>query len=103
GGEPAAGRGGGEPHDTDGEDAPAPVAVPERTAEEQEGGEREGVAGDDPLQRPEAAVEGAIDGGEGDADDGRIEEGDPRAEDRGGDDPAPAGGGQHERLRRAAH
>ena len=102
GGEAAAGRGDGEPDDADGEDAPAPVAVAERTAEEQEGGERERVAGDDPLQRADAAVEGAVDGGERDADDGRIEEGDARAEDRGGDDPATAGGGQDQRLRRGA-
>ena len=58
GGEAAAGRGEGEPDDADGEDPPAPVAVPERAAEEEEGGQREGVAGDDPLQRTDAAVEG---------------------------------------------
>ena len=98
GGEAAAGRGEGEPHDADGEDAPASVAVPERTAQQQEGSEREGVAGDDPLQRTEAAVEAAVDGGEGDADDRRIEKGDPRAEDGGRHDPASAGGGQEERL-----
>ena len=91
GGDAAAGRRDGEPDHPDGEDAPAAVAVAEGPPEEEERGQRERVAGDDPLQRADAAVELAPDGGERDADDGRIEEGDPGAEDGGGNDPAPAG------------
>ena len=89
-GHAAAGRRDGEPDDPDGEDALAAVAVAEGSPEEEEGGQRERVAGDDPLQRADAAVELAADGGERDADDGRIEKGDAGAEDGGGDHPAPA-------------
>ena len=88
----AAERGGdGEPGDADGEHAPTPEAVAQRPAEQQEGGQREGVAGDDPLERADAAAEGPVDGGECDADHGRIEEGDAGAEDGGSQDPAPTG------------
>ncbi len=86
--EAAEGRGDGEPDDPDGEDPLAPVAVAERTAQEEEGRQRQRVPGDHPLQGADAAVEVAADGGERDADDGRIEHGDPRAEHRGRDDPA---------------
>ncbi len=86
--EAADGRGGGEPDDADREDPLAAVAVAERTAEEEEGRQRQRVPGDHPLQRADAPVEVAADGGERDADDGRIEHGDARAEHRGRQDPA---------------
>ena len=97
-GHAAAGRRHGEPDDPDGEDALAAVAVAEGPPEEEEGGQRQRVAGDDPLQRADAPVEFPADGGERDADDGRIEKGDAGAEDGGGDHPAPPSAREGERL-----
>ena len=94
----AAGGREGEPDDADGEDALAAVSVAERPPKEEEGGQCQRVAGDDPLECVDPPVELAVDGGERDADDGRIEKGDAGAEDGGGDDPAPPAAREGERL-----
>ncbi len=72
----------------DEEDPAAPVAVAERATEHEERAEREQVAGEHPLQVAEVGVQVVGDGRERGVDDRAVEERDPRAEHRGGDDPA---------------
>ena len=50
-----------EPHDADGEHPLAAEAVAERASEQQKGGERQRVPGDDPLQHAHFPVERSAD------------------------------------------
>ena len=84
-------RGGGEEADAEDEDAPPPVAVAERAAEQDQRGEGQQVAVEDPLQGAGAGAEVAADVRQGDVDDGAVEEGHPRAGDGGGEQPAAGG------------
>ena len=95
-GDPAAHGGDGEPDDADGEDALAPHAVAERAAQEEERRQGQRVARDDPLQGAHAAVKGAPDGGERDADDRGIDGGDARTEHGGRDHPSSAARAERE-------
>ena len=70
------------------EDLAAPVAVAQRAAEHEERAQREEVAREDPLEVGQVGVQVVGDGRQRGVDDGAIEERDPRAEHRGGDDPA---------------
>ena len=70
------------------EDPATAVAVTERTTEHEERTEREQVPGEHPLQIAEVRVQVAGDRGQCRVHDRAVEEGDPRAEHRGGDDPA---------------
>ena len=85
-------RGQGEPRHPDHEDPLPPETVAQRTAEEEERGQGQGVAGDHPLQRSQRGVEVSADGREGDPDDGGVHRRHSRAEHGGGDHPAPARG-----------
>ena len=60
--------------EADREDAAAPEPVAERAGGEQEGGERQRVGVDDPLQAGEAGVQFALDVGQGDVDDRDVEQ-----------------------------
>ena len=73
------------------EDAAAPVAVAERPAEQDQRGERQQVAVEDPLQGAGRCVEVAADVGQRDVDHGAVEEGHPRAQDGDGEHPATGG------------
>ena len=87
-GDGAGGRGDGEPRHPDHEDPPPPVPVAEGAAEQEQGGEGERVPGHHPLQRAQRGVEGAPDGGQGDADHRGVDGGHARAEHGGGDHPS---------------
>ena len=63
----------GENDDPDDEDQPATVRVGELPAHEHERGERQGIAGDDPLQLGEVGVEVALDRGQSDVHDRVVE------------------------------
>ena len=84
-------RGDGEEPDAEDEDAPPPVAVAERAAEQDQRGQGQQVAVEDPLQGAGAGAEVAADVRQGDVDDGAVEEGHPRAGDGDGEQPAPGG------------
>ena len=73
-GQPAGGRGDGEDDEADGEHEPAPEQVRERARGQQEGGERERVGVDHPLQVLEARVQRALDVGQRDVDDRDVQE-----------------------------
>ena len=75
-------RGDGEEADAEDEDAPPPVAVAERAAEQDQRGEGQQVAVEDPLQGAGAGVEVAADVRQRDVDHGAVEERHPRAERR---------------------
>lgn len=92
-GQPANQRRGGEPHHADDEDPPAPEAVAERAAEQDQPGQREHVAVDGPLERGEARVQVTADGRQGDVDDRRVQQGHAGPEDRRQQDPLPRRGG----------
>ena len=81
GGDRAEQRGEGEEADAEDEDPPPPVAVAERAAEQDQRGQGQQVAVEDPLQGAGAGAEVAADVGQGDVDDGAVEEGHPRAGD----------------------
>ena len=70
-----------EPAGAEQEDAPAAVAVAEGAAEQDERGQRERVAVEDPLQPGERRVEVGGHAGQGEVDDRRVEHRHPRAED----------------------
>ena len=70
------------------EDAAAPVAVAERSAEQDQRGERQQVAVEDPLQRAGRRAEVAADVGQRHVDDGAVEEGHARAQHGDGEHPA---------------
>ena len=63
----------GEPHGADHEDLAAPVPIAECAAEQDEGGQREQVARQHPLQRADARVQILTDVGERDVDDRGVE------------------------------
>ena len=84
-------RGDREPYRADHEDLPAAVRVTERAAEQQHPGQGERVAVHDPLHAGDRRVEILADRGQRDADDGRVERGDARAEDGGRQHPAAGG------------
>ena len=104
-GDPAEERGEGEDAEPDREDAPPAEPVAERARGEQEGGEHQRVGVDDPLQAGEAGVEFPLDVGQGDVDDGDVEQQHERR-DRDQDEGPPLAlhGGQtlEKRLRRLA-
>ena len=81
-----------EPHRADHEDLPAAVDVAERAAEQQQAGQRQRVAVDDPLHAGHGGVEVPADRGQRDADHGGVERGDARPEHRGREHPPPGGG-----------
>jgi hypothetical protein len=88
-GEPAQQRRQREPRHADDED-PAPAeAVAKRSAEQDERGERQRIGVDRPLQRGGARVELLADAREGDVDDGAVDEGQSRPQNRREQDPAP--------------
>ena len=64
---------------------PSPEPVTEGAAEQDERGQRQGVGVDHPLEPGEVGVEVAADRREGDVDDRAVEQGDPAAQDRGGE------------------
>ena len=73
GGEPAHQRGRGEQRDSGEEEAALAVEVAEAAAEQQEAAERERVGVDDPRQVVLVEVERVADRGEGDVDDGGVQ------------------------------
>ena len=73
-GEPADGGGAGEHHEAGREHQPAPEQVGERSGRQQEGGERQRVGVDDPLQVGEGGVQFALDRGQRDVHDGDVEQ-----------------------------
>ena len=76
--------------------APAPVAVAERAAEQDQRREREQVAVDRPLEAGDVGVEVASELRQRDVDDRGLEERDRRAEHGGREHPATARGGELE-------
>src|SRR5262249_44337482 len=80
--------------DPDHEHAAAPVAVAERAAEQDQRGQRQQVAVEDPLQRAGAGAEVLADLRQRDVDDGAVEERHPRAGDGNGEQPAPRAVGE---------
>ena len=104
GGEGTGGRGEHEPDDTHHEHPSSPEIVSERSPQEEEGRQREGVAGHHPLQRSERRMEFAPDGRKGDTDNGGVDGRHGRTEHRGRDDPsAPLGPDMQEPGSRIAH
>ena len=90
-------RGHAEAGDAHGIHAPSPEPVAQRAAEQDQGGQGQGVGVDDPLETGEVGVEVAPDRGQRDVDDRAVEQGDAAAED-GGREGEPTAVG----LRRAA-
>ncbi len=80
-------RGEGEPGRPDLEHPAAAVAVTQRTSQQQEPRQGQGVGVGHPLQLADAGVEVAANGREGNADDGGIDAGHGRAEHGGGHHP----------------
>ena len=78
----------GEPGDADHEDPPPAVAIPERPTEQDQGGEGEQVAVQDPLQGARLGSEVLADARQGDVDDGAVEKDDAGAEHRDREHPA---------------
>ena len=78
-------RGDGEEADTEDEDAPPPVAVAERAAEQDQRSQGQQVAVEDPLQSAGAGAEVAADLRQRHVDHGAVEEGHPRAGDGDGE------------------
>ena len=78
----------GEPHDADDEDAPPAEPVAERAAEQDHRGEGERVGVDGPGEARQTGSERVPDAWHGDVDDGRVDERERGAENRGGQDPA---------------
>src|SRR5204863_6550907 len=74
--------------DTNEKNAPAPIMIAERTADEQERGEQKRISFDDPLQIRSSGVEACLQGGQRDVDDGAIDEGHAGSEDCGCEYPA---------------
>ena len=72
----------GEDADAEDEDSAAPVTVAQRTAEEDQRGQRERVAVEDPLERARRGVQIPADGRQRDVDNRPVEECHPRAEHR---------------------
>ena len=72
------------------EDAAASVAVAERATEQDQGGERQQVAVENPLERARRGTEVAADVRQGDVDDCAVEKGQARAQDGDDQDPAPS-------------
>ena len=85
--QPATRRRQGEPGHADLEQPSASVAVAQGAAYEQQGRQRQHVAGHHPLERGDARVKVTTDHREGDADDRRIDGGDARPEHTRCDDP----------------
>ena len=83
-------RGRREPHHADDEGAPPAEAVAERAAEEQEGGECQGVGVDDPLQIREARAEIVGDPRQGEVDHGGVDRREAGSQ-HGGEQNPPAG------------
>ena len=88
-------RGAGEHGRSEHEDPPAPVAVAERSAEQDQRGERQQIPVEDPLQRAGLGLEVAADVGERDVDDRSVEKRETGAQD--GDREHPAAGAALER------
>ncbi len=88
-GRQAAGDGcGGEQRDADDEDLAPPEAVAQRAAHQHQRAQQEQIGIDDPLHlgQPGGRIAGqvALDGGQGDVDDGAVDKGHGRAQHRGG-------------------
>ena len=96
-------RGEGEPHGADHEDPAAAVPVAERTAEQDERGQRQQVPGEHPLQRTDPGVEVVADVRQGDVDDGRIQRRHPTRRDGRDHSEATPAGTQHQLLVRGRH
>ena len=75
-----------EQRDADEVNAAAAEMVAERSADEKERGEEEGVGFDDPLHVDGGGVECGLERRDSDVDDGAVDEGEAGAEDRGGED-----------------
>ncbi len=86
----------GEQHEPGHEHPATPVPVTERATQQEQRGQREQVAVEHPLQRREAAPEVAADRRERHVHHGPVEERDPRAQGRGGDQPPSGRGGQRD-------
>ena len=84
-------RGDAERRDADHEDAPRAEEIAERAADEEQRAERQQVGVDDPLLEREPAAEVALDRGQRDVDDARVDEDDDRPEDAGDQDEPVAG------------
>ena len=87
----------GEPDHTDDEDPTTAEPVTERSADEDQGCERERVARHHPLETGEAGIEIVAETGQGDVDDGRVERDHPGAEHRPEQHPARRGGPESDR------
>ena len=86
--------GGGDREDGDAHDEnPTPAEeVAGRATDENECAEEEAVGFDDPLDVDDGGIEGGLKRGQGDVDDGAVDEGHAAAEDGGGEDPGGRGG-----------